>query len=115
MARTPLTPVEVNGPYDATLSTVTWTAADVANKNQFTLTGRELILIHNADGVSAHNIVLTSIADPYGRTGNVSASVAANGYRAFWIGALTGWLQSDGKFYLEADSTQIEFAILKID
>lgn len=115
MARTTLTPVEVNGPYDTSLSTVTWTAADTSNDNQFTLTGRELILIRNQDGANAHNVTLTSIADPYGRTGDITASVAASGYRAFWVGALLGWLQSDGKFYLEADSTQIEFAILKID
>jgi len=93
---------------------VTWTAADVANKNQFALTANEIILIRNTNGAGAHNVTLTSVDDPYGRAENITESVAASGHRAFRATDLTGWRQTDGKFYLEADNAQIEFAILKL-
>jgi hypothetical protein len=41
-------------------------------------------------------------------------SVAAGAVRAFWAGALSGWIQSDGRFYLGADHATVEFAILRI-
>jgi len=113
MARTSLTPISVVGPYASDLASITWTAADPTNKNQFVLTGRELILIRNNDA-STHNVTLSSVNDPYGRTGDITKSIPAGAYRAFWAGAVLGWIQSDGKFYLEADDANVEFAILKI-
>jgi hypothetical protein len=114
MARTDLSPIVAGGPYAGALDTIVFTAADVANKNAFKLTGRELVLIQNTDA-SPHNVTLTSIDDPYGRQETIGpVSVAAGAVRAFWAGALPGWLQSDGKFYLEADHALVKFAIVKI-
>lgn len=114
MARTALTPTEVGGPYSGSATAFTWTAADAVNKNEFTLTGEEIILIHNTDGANPHNVTLSSVDDERGRQEDVTEAVAASAYMAFPATALTGWIQTDGKFYLEADDAQIEFAILRL-
>ena len=114
MARTDLSPIVAGGPYAGALDTIVFTAADVANKNAFKLTGRELILVQNTDA-SARNVTLTSVDDPYGRQETVGpVSVAAGAVRAFWAGALPGWIQSDGKFYLEADNVAVTFAVVRL-
>lgn len=114
MARTDLTPINAPGCYGVNPAALTWTAADVANKNQVTLTGREIVLAHNS-GAVAHTITITSVQDPYKRTGDVSAhQVPAGGYRVFGPVALDGWMQADGRLYLEADHAEILFAILRL-
>lgn len=111
---TALTEQAINGPYDDALTAITWEAADVGSGNEFTLTGNEIILVRNTDA-SAHNVTLTSVADPFGRTGDISSeSIAADEYKAFKATEIQGWRQSDGKFYLSADDTTVEFAILKL-
>ncbi len=114
MARTAFTVQPIAGAYpaDLLLTTITWTLADVVNQNSFVLTGREIILVRN-DDVATKIVTLTSIADPQNRVGNVTKSVLANGYAAFSAAELTGWIQSDGLFYLEADDADVFFAILR--
>ena len=119
MARTALTVQTPKGPFPGTVVATdldyTYTAADVPNKNEFPLTGREMILVRNVDGVAPHNIGLTSAADPQKRTADITSyAVALDGFSIFWAGDIIGWRQTDGNFYLEADDAQIEFAIVKI-
>lgn len=113
MARTNLTPIDAPGCYGADPAALAWAAADVANKNQVTLTGREIVLAHNS-GAVAHTITVTSAQDPYKRTGDVTAQIPAGEYRVFGPVALDGWMQSDGRLYLEADHAEILFAILRL-
>jgi hypothetical protein len=112
MARTALTPIAAPGGYAAALTAITWTAADVANGNAFTLTGGEMILVNNTDAAS-HNVTLTSVNDPYGRSGTVTEAVAAGVYKMFGPAKILGWQQSDGKFYLSADHAGVKFAIIR--
>lgn len=114
MPRTALTVLASDGPYDADGISVTWTAADVTNKNQFTPTGREVVLARNTDGVTAYSVTITSVADDFGRTRDMTVSIPANGFRMFEITALAGWQQSDGQIYLEATNTAIQFAVIRL-
>jgi hypothetical protein len=119
MARTELTPTTPKGPYPALPPAAdsldfAWAAADVANKNQFTSSGRDLLLVNNT-GASAYTVTITSIADALGRTGDISAySLAAGDFAVFWVGAQAGWQQTDGKVYLEANNAAVKFAIVRI-
>ncbi len=119
MPRTALTVQTPKGPFPGTVAATdldyTYTAADVANKNQFPHTGREFIMVRNTDGAAPHNITLTSFNDPQKRPQDITTyAVALSGFSMFWAGDIIGWRQTDGNFYLEADDLQIEFAIVTI-
>lgn len=112
MARTTLTRSTAPGSYGAAGAAVTFTAADVANKNQFTATGRELVIARNS-GASAYTITITSAPDPYGRTGHITAeSIAAGETKVFGPFKRSGWQQTDGFFYLEASNAAVLFGIV---
>ena len=119
MPRTALTIIAPKGPHPGTVSAndldFSFEAADVANKNKFSLTGKEIIIIKNADGAGAHNFTLTSVNGPLKRLGTITNySLGQDEYAVFMAGDITGWIQTDGKFYLEADNNNIQFAIIKI-
>ncbi len=118
MARTSLTPKAVLGQksnvYTANAADLTMTAADVANKNQATASGNDLILAHNT-GAAPHTITITSIADVMGRTGDISAySLGAGEYALFGPHKGDGWTQTDGKLYFEADHAEVKFAVVQL-
>ena len=114
MARTSLTVQNLSGPYPnpLVLDALVWTAADIADFNDFLFTGREIILVRN-DDVGAVVVTLSSIASDKGRTGDVTLSVAAGAYAMFQASALAGWLQSGGKFHLSAPDADLFFAIIR--
>ena len=118
MPRTALTRIAVKGPHPGTVSAndldFSFTACDVGNKNKFSLTGRQLILVQNVN-VGAKTVTFTSVNDPYSRTGTITTySLGATEFAAFFAGDLTGWQQTDGEFYLEGEHADIKFAIITI-
>ncbi len=93
----------------------TYLAADVANKEQTKLTGQEILLVRNVDGAGAHNITITSVDDTFNRSENVTNySLGLNEFAMFGPFKLTGWIQTDGNLYFEADNVNIEFAVVRI-
>lgn len=112
MARTNLTKTSLSGAYAGATDLLTMTAADTTNQNAFTLARHDIVVIHNTD-TGSHNITLTSADDPYGRQEDITESIGAGAIKAFGAVQLKGWLQSDGKFYLEADNAAVEFGILQ--
>ena len=119
MPRTDITVQTPKGPYPAlpvaaNALDITETVADVGNLNQFTFTGKELIIVRNVNA-GAQTVTLTSAADDKGRTGDITAfSLGAGEMAAFLATQLTGWAQSDGKFYLAGSHADIKFAILRL-
>jgi hypothetical protein len=116
MARTALTVQQLSGPYPfpLNLDTITFTACDVANGNDFPFQGNELIFARNVNGATPRNVTLTSVKDGLNRTGDVTRQIAANGFAVFEARSLEGWLQSDGKFWLSGDNVDVQFAILRL-
>ena len=114
MARTALTVQALTGPFPAalTLDTLVWTAADISNLNSFVLTGREIILVRN-DDASGQLVTLTSVADDKNRVGNVTKTVATTAYAVFAATDISGWIQSDGLFYLDAPDADVFFSIIR--
>jgi len=93
---------------------ITFTAADVANGNAFPFSGREVLLVQNADGAAAHHFTVSSVADGLGRTGDITAyTVALSGFSAIDANTLQGWLEGDGNIYLSGDNASIKFAVLR--
>lgn len=117
MARQTHTAVALTGPYGSAAADLAWVAAIVADKEQVRLTGKEIILARNLDG-SIHNVTITSVADPFGRSGDITEAVAATGddgdYAVFGPFAVAGWQQEDGYLYFEADDANLEFAVIQI-
>lgn len=117
MARTNLTKTTALGAYGSyavNAADLTMAAADVANKNQFTATGKDLIVAHNT-GASAYTVTISSAPDPYGRSGDITAySLGAGEYAVFGPMELTGWMQTDGKIYLEAENAAVKFGVVAL-
>lgn len=118
MARAALTKTTVKGPYPslpigAGSLVITFAAANVSDKNEFTPSGDDIILAWNA-GASPYTITVTSAPDPQNRTGDIATySIAAGAIAAFRVKTM-GWVQADGKVYLEASDANILFGILAV-
>lgn len=111
MARQTLTKTTVPGPNPTAGVAVTMTAANTTDKEQYTVADGDVILVHNT-GLSSRTYTVTSVADPFGRTGDVSGvSIAAGAIHALRVG-LEGWRQTNGYVYLEANNAEVKFGIL---
>jgi hypothetical protein len=89
-------------------------AADASNLNQFVANGKDLVIAHNT-GASAYTITITSAADPYGRMGDIATySLGAGEYAVFGPLELAGWVQTDGKVYLQASNAAVKFGVVDL-
>ena len=118
MARQTLTKQVPLGPYPtlpvaANALDLTETAADATNKEQFVPSGDDLVIVHNT-GASPYTVTFTSMADDKNRTGDISAySVGAGEIAAFRF-KKPGWMQSDGRVYMEASNAAMKYAVLQL-
>jgi len=113
LARTTLTKTNAPGHYATTGQALTFTAADVTNGNQFKATGKELLIARNTNGATAYYVTISSVPDPYGRTGDISQySIPADETHIFGPFPITGWQQSDGYIYVNAENAAIELAVV---
>lgn len=114
MPRTTITKTTLatNGyPTDGVTATVT--AADAANDNQCTHTGKEIIIARNS-GAGARTVTITSVA-LNGRLGNITAdSIAAGATHVYGPFAVEGWRQTDGYLYFEGEHAEVLFTVLVI-
>jgi hypothetical protein len=117
MPRTNLTKTVAQGAYGAygaDAADLTMAAADVANMNQFTAQGNDLVVAHNT-GASPYTVTITSSPDPYGRTKDITTySLAAGEYAVFGPFGMTGWVQSDGKVYLQASNASVKLGVVAL-
>ena len=116
MARVTINPVEVKGPYDGTIAAngadLTFTAANVADKQQTPINGKITVLVQNSDAATPYTVTFTSIADRRGRTGDISTYSLGAGEIAAFEFEPEGWKQADGMLYYEASNAAIKFAVL---
>jgi hypothetical protein len=118
MARQTLSKQTPKGPYptlpvSANALDISWTAADATNKEQFVPGNDTLVLVKN-DAVAAKTVTFTSKADDKNRTGDVSAYSLGAGEIAMFRFKKAGWMQSDGKIYMEAESSDIKYAVIQL-
>ncbi|HWV23259.1 MAG TPA: hypothetical protein VNZ58_03640 [Thermomicrobiales bacterium] len=114
MARVDIAITTAPGSYAGESVAVMFTAADTSDKNQFALTNRDVVLIHNTGGGAA-TWTATSVPDSYGREQHIAAeSIAAGAVHVFGPIGLNGWQQTDGAFYLEASAATVKFAVIRL-
>lgn len=114
------------GPYLALQPTalqlaLAWTAADPVQGNQFTGTGHELLLIHNADA-APQTVTIKSVALPGNlRTGDITTySIPIGGYAMFNFAkaaSIPGWSTgglANGKVKFLASDADIMYAVLTV-
>ena len=112
MPRTTLTAEAAPGTNPLAENVLTFTAADVANGNQFTHTGHELLIVENSGAVE-RNVTLLSLAvagrlDPKHNT----AQPMPAGQRRVYGPFANGWRQTDGFVYVNGDHAEVKFCVL---
>lgn len=116
MPRTTLTKIQAPGSYPTAGVVVTFTAYDATNKNDFNMTGDDLLLIRNDHASTAKTFTLNSVADEMGRTRNIAAQSLAAGV-TYVVGPFTnkvGWAQTGNKLHFEGEDNNIKFAVIKL-
>lgn len=118
MARTVLTPINPPADWGVAPVAVPFTALDGTDGGQFTATGRELILVRNTNA-AARTVAVPSTASARlgGRAGasnDQSASLAQNDYRVYGPLPLDGWVQSDGRIYINVSGVGVEAAVIRL-
>lgn len=114
MARTEVTPITIPTRFSTTPVELVWVAADVANGNQFTLTGDEILLARN-DAAGAQTVTVASFADAFGRIGDIDAhSIDPGEYRVLQRFPVEGWQQNDGKLYVNASDAGVFLAVIRL-
>lgn len=90
------------------------TGSSGSSGNMFVCSGKDILIAHNT-GAGAHTITVSSVADPFGRTGDVAAySLGAGEYAAFGPFDTTGWRQTDGYMYIEANHAEVKFGVIAL-
>jgi hypothetical protein len=113
MARVTHSVVDVQGPYpvgtiSANAADITFTAADVANKEQCALDYPVIVLCWNTDGANPYTVTFDTVTE----TAITAYSIGAGELAAFEFRG-HGWKQSDGYLHFEANNAAIKFAVLK--
>lgn len=88
-----------------------FTACDAVNFDEFSFTGRELLLVTST---GSYTFTLESVADSQTRVGDITTYAIASGeYACFWAGNTAGWA-SGGKFSLKGSNAGVKFAVIRI-
>jgi len=115
MARQTLAKTTAPGPNPTAGVAVTMTAEDASNHSQFAWTGSEVLIIQNSHASTPYTYTLTSVADPFGRTGDITTqAIAAGAIHVIDSLSSLGWKQTNGMVYLEANNAAVKFGVITI-
>lgn len=118
MPRTTTNKTPVVGPYPVSVPAdsldINFQAADTSNLNQFAPGGDDLILAWNTHATNPYTFTVTSAPDGLNRTGDITTySIGAGEIAQFRVKNL-GWVQSDGKVYIQASNSAVKFGIIAL-
>lgn len=99
--------------YSANAADLTMVAANVAEGEQVTFTGKEIVVAHNT-GASDRVITISSVADALGRTGDVSYTLGAGEYAVFGPFGQEGWQQTTGYLYFAGPNAEVKFGVIRL-
>lgn len=91
---------------------LTFQAADGTNNNAVTMSGRDLLVVRNTTG-GGLALTIQTLADPYGRTGNITETIAAGVQKVYGPFGQTGFQQADGKLYVDA-AAGLDLAVIRL-
>jgi hypothetical protein len=96
---------------------ITFEACDNVNGNVYVAdgNGEEFLLFYNSDGVNPQTVTITSVADEFGRTMDVTAySIASTKYSMFGPIRRPGWVNSaDSKVAFLASDAAVLVAVVR--
>jgi hypothetical protein len=113
MARQLHTAVTLPGGYATDGANAPMTAADAVNFERVLHTGRQVIVYRNS-GASSRIVTVSSVADPFGRTGDFTDTVPAGEMHVSPMFPVDGWRQSDGFLYFSGAHAEVLFTVLTI-
>lgn len=114
MPRTEVTVLTPTGSYSNVGRAVAFTAADVVNKNCARASGNDLILVRNTHETDAKAVTITSQADSFNRTRDITESLAAGTQRMYGPFKFVGWRDTSGFLNFEGASADVEFAVIEL-
>lgn len=117
-----LTKTAMKGPYPAVPATaggttITWTSTTGAD--EFSYTGREVLLVWNNGATGVATVTVTSVVDAHGRTSDAKMVNIATGAMVV-IGQFSqadGWVASDGNIDVVSSGTgaaDLDYAVLTL-
>jgi len=113
MATVLLTATEALGSYEDALTTLTMNVPDIVNGNHFVATGKDLVVMHNAN-VAAKYVTITSVANKWGRTGTLTEiDIPATSYAIFGPMVVSGWAD-DGLILITAEAVDTFIGIVNL-
>lgn len=87
--------------------------ADFADGAEFTLTGKEIVIV--GGGAGGGTVTVTSYADDYNRLGNITAyAVGAGLFSVLPQFQQKGWRNPSGKLHMAASIATVTFAVLRL-
>lgn len=119
MARQTLTKQAPKGPYVALPVTansldLAFSAADATNKEEFVTGADSLLIVWNTHATTPYTFTISSVADDKKRTGDIGPYTLQAGEHAQYRLKKTGFMQSNGKIYMEAENAAIKFAVIEL-
>ena len=115
MARQTLTKTAAPGPDPTAGVAVTMTAADTGNFEQFTWTGREVIIVQNTHASTTYTYTLTSVADERGRTLDITTqNIVAGAIHVIGPLSSQGWRQTNGYIYMQANNASVKWGVITL-
>jgi hypothetical protein len=87
--------------------------ADYQHGNQVVMSGGDLLVAYNPDGV-AHLIHVESAKDPYQRYEDVDYWLGAGEYGVFGPFELDGWVQGDGRLWVDVDDWVVMLGVVRL-
>lgn len=93
---------------------ITWTTADIENGNHTPLVNDKTVLLAKNDTAGALTVTILSVPDSLNREGDIGPySVGAGVVSRFGPFKTVGWANS-GKLEFDAETADIEFAVIQL-
>lgn len=97
---------------------VAWTTGQVGSGDniiQTSGTTRYHLLMRNTHASLAQTVTIVSVADPFIRTGDITAySIAAGLYASYWFSSTLGWANGSGNITIQCSTTDISFMLFAL-
>lgn len=90
-----------------------FTPGDAVNGLQYQATGREVVLVRNINA-GPQTFTLISVADEFGRKGDITTYSLAAGEFAVLIPPLKGFQQTDGSVWIDVSHDDVHVAVLRL-
>jgi hypothetical protein len=104
--------VTLSDGYAVLPSTLPFMNCDPVSYSSVTLTGREILVFYNSGAANA-TITVTSVVLNH-RSGDLTKTISPGSYWITQQFPLSGWEQTDGNLYFQADNAAVKVAVIRL-